>query len=116
MYASGPLLPLLEVEIITSVSVATSPVRRTVERRPVEEKEVDIVLSVSAFLPQAMTLALIVRAVVTAPPPNLPVAGATIMVSSGRMLISERSRNGTGKTGYQSQNLVRDFGREFYQV
>lgn len=77
------------------VSDETSPVSRTVERRPVEEKNVDIVSKADAFLPQATTLAPIARAVVTAEPPNLPVAGATMTVSPGRMLISERPPKGT---------------------
>ncbi len=82
------------------------------ESRPVEEKKVDMVFSMSAFLPQAMTLAPIARAVVTAPPPNLPVAGATIMVSPGRTLISERPPNGTKKSDYQSQLGGRDIIRK----
>jgi hypothetical protein len=66
----------------------------------VEEKSVDIVLSVSTFLPQATTLAPSARAVVTAPLPNLPVAGAMTTVSPRSTLISERPPNGTRNPDY----------------
>jgi hypothetical protein len=83
--------------------------------RPVEEKNVDIVSKADAFLPQATTLAPIARAVVTAEPPNLPVAGATMTVSPGRMLISERPPKGTRKPAPREYETG-DFGKRTYRV
>ena len=97
------------------VSVAMSPVRMTVDRRPVEEKSLDMLSSVEAFLPQATTLAPIASAVETADPPNLPVAGATIMVSPARISISERPPNGTRCPARKSVSSLQHW-RGSYQV
>lgn len=97
--ASAPFPPLQEAKIIALASASIFPVIFTVSSRPELRKASFIADKVDSFLPQATTVAPIAMAIVTAPPPNRPVAGAMITVSPGERLISARPPNGVKYAG-----------------